>query len=275
MNKLKMATAGKIMRRLKNVDPSQREQRRGQPLRQARTVLVVDVGGTNVKVLATGQRLPHKIPSGPTMTARQMVQEVRQLAADWPYQAVSLGYPGAVTNGQPVAEPKNLGAGWVRFDFKKAFGCPVKIVNDAAMQALGSYEGGRMLFLGLGTGLGSAMITDGVLVPMELAHLRYRKGRTYEDYVGLRGLKRYGKKRWRRYVTDVVTALRSALLADYVVLGGGNAKKLGKLPKWARLGNNHHAFTGGFRLWENLWADERSACIVRRSEAEAKVRDGS
>lgn len=130
-----------------------------------------------------------------------------------------------------------------------------------------------MLFLGLGTGLGSAMITDGVLVPMELAHLRYRKGRTYEDYVGLRGLKRYGKKRWRRYVTDVVTALRAALLADYVVLGGGNAKKLGKLPKWVRLGNNHHAFTGGFRLWENVWADERSACIVRKSGA--KVRDGS
>lgn len=261
------------MQRSKHVDPTQRDKRRDQTLQRANTVLVVDIGGTNVKVLATGQRTPRKIPSGPTMTAQRMVQEVRQLATDWPYDVVSLGFPGAVTNGQPVAEPKNLNTGWVRFDFKKAFGCSVKIINDAAMQALGSYEGGRMLFLGLGTGLGSAMITDGVLVPMELAHLRYRKGRTYEDYVGLRGLKRYGKKRWRRYVTDVVTALRAALLADYVVLGGGNAKKLGKLPKWVRLGNNHHAFTGGFRLWENVWADERSACIVRKSEA--KVRDGS
>lgn len=266
-------TIGTIMQRSKHVDPTQREKRRDQTLQRANTVLVVDIGGTNVKILATGQRTPRKIPSGPTMTAQRMVQEVRQLAADWPYDVVSLGFPGAVTNGQPVAEPKNLNPGWVRFDFKKAFGCSVKIINDAAMQALGSYEGGRMLFLGLGTGLGSAMITDGVLVPMELAHLRYRKGRTYEDYVGLRGLKRYGKKRWRRYVTDVVTALRAALLADYVVLGGGNAKKLGKLPKWVRLGNNHHAFTGGFRLWENVWADERSACIVRKSGA--KVRDGS
>lgn len=180
--------------------------------------------------------------------------------------------PGVLKNAidwasRPADEPKNLSDGWVRFDFEKAFGCPVKVINDAAMQALGSYEGGRMLFLGLGTGLGSALITDGVLVPMELAHLRYRKGRTYEDYVGLRGLKRYGKRNWRRYVAEVVTALRDALQADYVVLGGGNATKLKRLPEGARLGDNKHAFTGGFRLWEESWQDERPACIVRRSPA--------
>ena len=229
-------------------------------------VLVVDVGGTNVKILATGKRAPRKVPSGSAMTAGTMVETVRQLAADWPYEAVSLGYPGAVLDGRPVAEPKNLGAGWVGFDFEKAFTCPVKVINDAAMQALGSYEGRRMLFLGLGTGLGSALITDGVLVPMELAHLLYRKGRTYEDYVGLRGLKQYGKKKWRRYVGDVVAALREAFLADYVVLGGGNAKKLARLPAWARLGDNSLAFLGGFRLWEEAWKDERPACVVRRPE---------
>ena len=240
----------------------------GRRQRRLRKVLVVDVGGTNVKVLATGKRAPRKVRSGPTMTPPQMVQEVQQLAADWSYEAISLGYPGAVLNGRPTAEPKNLAAGWVGCDFEKLFKCPVKVINDAAMQALGSYEGGRMLFLGLGTGLGSALITDGVLVPMELAHLRYRKGRTYEDYVGLRGLKRYGKKKWRRYVLDVVAALRAALQADYVVLGGGNAKKLEHLPKGARLGNNTHAFTGGFRLWEEAWKDERPACVVRSGRLE-------
>jgi polyphosphate glucokinase len=203
----------------------------GKTSRRPLKVLVIDVGGTNVKVLASGKRAPRKVPSGPTMTARNMVKEVRRLAADWSYDVIALGYPGAVRAGQPTAEPKNLGDGWIGFDFEKAFGRPVKVINDAAMQALGSYEGGRMLFLGLGTGLGSALITDGVLVPMELAHLWYRKGRTYEDYVGLRGLKRFGKKRWRRYVADVVTALKSALQADYVVLGGGNAKRLKRLRK--------------------------------------------
>ena len=233
-------------------------------------VLVVDVGGTNLKVLATGKRVPRKIPSGPNMTARQMVQEVQRLAADWPYEVVSLGYPGPVLNGRPSAEPKNLGDGWVGFDFEKAFGCPVKVINDAAMQAIGSYERGRMLFLGFGTGLGSALITDGVLVPMELAHLRYRKGRTYEDYVGLRGLKRYGKKKWRQHVADVVAALRHAFQADYVVLGGGNVRKLKHLPDAAQLGQNRNAFIGGFRLWEEAWNDERPACLVRRDQAEAK-----
>jgi hypothetical protein len=224
----------------------------------------VDVGGTNVKILATGQRTPRKIPSGSTMTPRKMVQEVRRVAGEWVFDVVSLGYPGAVSQSRPAAEPKNLAAGWVAFDYEKAFGHPVKIINDAAMQALGSYEGGRMLFLGLGTGLGSALITDGVLVPLELAHLRYRKGRTYEDYVGLRGLEKYGKKKWRQHVDEVVTALSRAFLADYVVLGGGNAKKLKVLPKEARLGDNAQAFVGGFRLWDEAWRDERSACVVRQ-----------
>jgi polyphosphate glucokinase len=230
-------------------------------------VLVVDVGGTNVKILATGKHKPRKEKSGPGMTARQMAKVVRRLTTDWPYDVVSLGYPGPVRRGRPAAEPKNLSNGWVGFDFAQAFGCPVKVINDAAMQALGSYEGGRMLFLGLGTGLGSALITDGVLVPMELAHLRYRKGRTYEDYVGLGGLKRYGEDKWRRYVAEVVAALRDALQADYVVLGGGNARKLKRLPKGVRLGDNKHAFIGGFRLWEEVWQDERPACIVRRGRA--------
>src|SRR5262252_9129994 len=189
-------------------------------------VLAVDVGGTHVKILAAGQETPLRFVSGPAMTPEKMVSGVKELAANWDYDVVSIGYPGPVLHGRILHEPHNLSPGWVKFDFEKAFGCPVKVINDAAMQALGSYEGGRMLFLGLGTGLGSALITDGVLVPMECAHLLYRKGRTYEDYVGLRGLKRYGKKKWRRYVADVVAALRLALQADYVVLGGGNAKKL-------------------------------------------------
>lgn len=212
-------------------------------------ILVIDVGGSNVKVLVSGQRTPRKVPSGPAMTAPRMVQAVKQLTKDWEYEAVSIGYPGPVLHGRPVAEPKNLGGGWMGFDFRKTFGCPVRVINDAAMQALGSYEGGRMLFLGLGTGLGSALVIDGRLEPMELAHLPYKKGRTYEDYVGLRGLKRFGKKKWRRHVAKVIKSLSKALQADYVVLGGGNAKKLKKLPKGAQLGNNSHAFIGGFRLW--------------------------
>lgn len=230
-------------------------------------VLVIDVGGTNVKVLATGHATPRRIPSGPAMTAGNMVEAVKKATADWVYDAVAIGYPGPVRDGHPVAEPKNLGRGWVKFSFRRAFGVPVKVVNDAAMQALGSYEGGRMLFLGLGTGLGSALVTDGVLVPMELAHLRYRKGHTYEDYVGLRGLKRHGKKKWRRYVLDVVSGLRDALQPDYVVLGGGNAKRVGALPKRTRLGDNRHAFVGGFRLWEEAWKDERPTCVVQKGRA--------
>ncbi len=213
-------------------------------------ILVVDVGGTHVKLLASGQKEPVNIDSGPKMTAAKMVKAVRKVTAGWDYSGVSIGYPGPVIHGHPLSEPHNLGRGWVGFDFKKAFGRPVKILNDAAMQALGIYKSGRMLFLGLGTGLGSAMIVDGVLEPMEVAHLPYKKGRTFEDYLGLRGLQRLGKKRWRRHVAKVVEELKNALEADYVVLGGGNAKLLKKLPPGSRLGDNSTAFTGGFRLWE-------------------------
>ena len=213
-------------------------------------VLVVDVGGTSVKILASGQRTVRKFRSGPELTAKQMAAGVVNAAKGWTYDAVSIGYPGPVSRGTPLAEPNNLGAGWVGFDFEKAFGCSVKVINDAAMQALGSYEGGRMLFLGLGTGLGSALIADQVIMPMELAHLPYKKGRTFEDYVGRRGLERLGNKKWRQAVDDVVSRLRAALVADYVVLGGGNARKLTQLPEGARLGDNAHAFIGGRRLWE-------------------------
>jgi polyphosphate glucokinase len=214
-------------------------------------VLVIDVGGTHVKVLATDRKAQRQVESGPTMTAEHMVTAVTQLVPDWPYEAVSIGYPGPVVHDRPLHDPRNLGPGWVGFDFRGAFGCPVKLINDAAMQALGSYKGGRMLFLGLGTGLGSAMVVDGLVEPMELAHLPYRKGRTYEDYVGLRGLKRLGKKRWSHHVTVVVELLQAALEPDEVVIGGGNAKKLAELPPGCRLGDNANAFTGGFRLWQD------------------------
>jgi predicted NBD/HSP70 family sugar kinase len=188
------------------------------------------------------------------MTARAMVEAVKRLAPDWRYDVASIGYPGVVVHGRPIAEPHNLGAGWVGFDYDRAFGRPVRIVNDAAMQALGSYRRGRMLFLGLGTGLGSAMIIDGVLEPMELAHLPYKKGRTFEDYVGVRGLERLGTKRWRRHVADVAERLRAALEADEVVIGGGNAGRLKRLPDGVRRGSNRNAFIGGFRLWDARWA---------------------
>jgi predicted NBD/HSP70 family sugar kinase len=226
--------------------------------RPAMNVLVLDVGGTNVKILGSGNSgapqsevpaEPRKLPSGPTMTPEPMVSGVKDLARDWSYDAVSIGYPGVVTRGRIVAEPYNLAPGWIDFDFEKAFGCPVKILNDAAMQALGSYQGGLMLFLGLGTGLGSALIADGVIVPMELAHMAYRKA-TYEDYLGVRGLKRLGKKKWKRHIEFVVAQLTAALHPDDVVLGGGNVKKLKKLPSGCRAGNNANAFLGGFRLWD-------------------------
>ena len=222
--------------------------------RARRSVLVIDVGGTHVKVLASGRRTPRQIASGPTLTARSMVDDVKQCAADWRYDVVSIGYPGVCVHGRPVAEPRNLGPGWVGFDYERAFGHPVRLVNDAALQALGSYRRGRLLFLGLGTGLGSAMIADGVITPMELAHLPYKKGRTYEDYVGLRGLERLGRKRWRRCVADVVERLSAALEADDVVIGGGNAKRLKRPPDGARLVTNRNAFVGGFRLWDARWA---------------------
>jgi polyphosphate glucokinase len=213
-------------------------------------ILVIDVGGTHVKVRATGQGAERKIPSGLDMTASKMAREAKRLVADWDYDLVSIGYPGTVVHGRPLHEPHNLAGGWVGFDFGKAFGRPVRVINDAAMQALGSYKGGRMLFLGLGTGLGSAMVVDGDLEPMELAHLPYKNGRTYEEYVGAGAIKRLGKKQWRRCVTDVVKRLQDALGAEYVVLGGGNAKKVKKLPPAARLGDNRNAFLGGVRLWK-------------------------
>src|SRR5271167_2480606 len=212
-------------------------------------VLAVDVGGTNVKILATGQKEPRKFPSGPTLTANQMVTEAKKLAADWNYNVVSIGYPGPVMHGHPVSDPHNLAPGWVGFDFEKAFGCPVKVINDAAMQALGSYKGGQMLFLGLGTGLGSTMIIDGEVQPMELAHLPYKKA-TFEDYVGVRALERVGKKKWRKNVEEVIAALVAALEPEDVVLGGGNVKVLKELPEGCRAGNNANAFLGGFRMWQ-------------------------
>jgi len=213
-------------------------------------VLVIDLGGTHVKLLATGQKDPRKSLSGPTLTPRQMVRVVKKSVRDWKFNCVSLGFPAPIINQCPLREPQNLGGGWMGFDFHKAFGCPIKIINDAAMQALGSYEGGSMLFLGLGTGLGAAMIVDGMLQPMELAHLIYKNDKTYEDYLGLRGLERLGKRKWRKHVATVTKKLKIALRADYVVLGGGNSKKLKKLPPGARLGNNANAFLGGFRMWQ-------------------------
>ena len=211
-------------------------------------VLVVDVGGTHVKILATSQREPRRFASGPGLTAKRMVAGVRKLAADWKYDVVSIGYPGPVLRNRPVAEPPNLGRGWVGFDFAAAFRRPVRLVNDAAMQALGSYRGGKMLFLGLGTGLGSTLIVDGIVEPMELGHLPYKKA-TYEDYVGLRGLEKHGKKKWRRHVADVVRRLAAALEPEDVVLGGGNVANLKDLPAGCRAGDNANAFVGGFRLW--------------------------
>ncbi len=216
-----------------------------------RRVLVLDVGGTHVKFLVTGATEKRRVDSGPKMTPRRMVREVmRACGGDWKFDAVSIGYPGPVRRGRPATDPPHLGPGWTRFDFAKAFGKPVRIVNDAAMQALGSYDGGRMLFLGLGTGLGSAMVVDGVLIDLELAHLPYRKGRSFEDDVGVAAVEKFGEKKWRKIVADVVARLAAALLPDYVVIGGGNVRLLKKLPPGARRGDNANAFKGGFALWE-------------------------
>lgn len=213
-------------------------------------MLVVDIGGSKVKILATGQHTSRWFPSGPTLKPKHMVSQVKKLAAGWKFDVVSIGYPGPVRRHRPIAEPHNLGTGWSGFDFEKAFGCPARVVNDAAMQALGSYKHGTMLFLGLGTGLGSALVAKGVLVPMELAHLPYKRHRTFEDYVGQRGLKRLGQKKWQLQVADVVARLSAALQPDDVVLGGGNVKKLKELPPNCRAGDNTKAFIGGFRLWK-------------------------
>lgn len=213
-------------------------------------VLAIDIGGTNVKFLATGQSEARRFPSGRTLTADRMVAKVKEMTSDWNYDVVAIGYPGLVLKGCIAKEPNNLAPGWIGFDFESAFGCPVKLINDAAMQALGSYQGGTMLFLGLGTGLGSAMVVQGVVVPMELGQLVVMKNRTFSDYLGKGGLARWGKKKWLKHVEGTVTRFISALELDDVVIGGGNAKKLKQLPTGCRAGSNANAFLGGFRLWE-------------------------
>jgi polyphosphate glucokinase len=221
-------------------------------------ILVIDVGGTEVKILATGQESHRQFASSSSLTAKQMVAAVLKTAAGWKYEAISIGYPGPVLRDRAVADPHNLGSGWVGFDFQAAFGCPTKVLNDAAMQALGSYRGGKMLFLGLGTGLGSAMVADGILEPMELGHLPY-KDATFEDYVGIRGFERFGKEKWREFVNDVVSRLIAALEPDDVVLGGGNVNNLSSLPAGCRAGDNANTFIGGFRIWEQT--GERMFCV--------------
>ena len=212
-------------------------------------VLVIDIGGTHVKVASSDHLVPLKIVSGPTLTAEQMTTQVLELTAEWTYDAITIGFPGPVIKDRPGAEPHNLGQGWIDYDFQKAFPKPVRFLNDAAMQALGGYTGGKMLFLGTGTGLGSALIDDGHILPLELAHLPYKKKKTYEEYIGLAGLERRGKKRWRKSVTDVVNRLRAAFVADSVLLGGGNAKMVKKLPEATVIGANSNAITGGIALW--------------------------
>jgi polyphosphate glucokinase len=218
-------------------------------LKSRQTVLVIDVGGSRVKVMTSTERVRRAFASGPGLSAKVMVRKVKALTKDWSYDVVAIGYPGPVANNRPLSEPHNLGQGWGGFNFEKAFGRPTKVVNDALMQAIGSYQGGRMLFLGLGTGLGSAMIVDGILEPMELAHLPYKHGKTFEQYVGAAALKRVGRKKWQRAVDDLIKRLLAALEPDYIMLGGGNAGKTGKLPRKVRLGANTNAFEGGFRLW--------------------------
>ena len=225
-------------------------------------MLVVDIGGTHVKILVTGQKQSREFPSGPKLTPKQMVAGVKKAANDWRYDSVSIGYPGVVINNRPLADPWNLGSGWSGYNFEKEFKCPVKVVNDAAMQALGSYKSGKMLFLGLGTGLGSAIVVDGIVEPMELGHLPYRK-RTFEDYVGVAGRKRLGQKKWEQAVKDVVARLIAALEPEDVVLGGGNVNNLRSMPPGCRAGDNANAFVGGFRLWQKTKRGSHS--ISRRS----------
>ena len=234
-------------------------------------VLVIDVGGTHVKVLASGEKAERKLVSGPDLTPAKMVGGVKAITSDWKYDAVSIGYPGPVLRDKPVAEPHNLASGWVGFDFEQAFGHPVKLIDDAAMQALGSYHKGTMLFLGLGTGLGSAMIANGFIEPMELSHLPYKKA-TYEDYVGQRGLEHAGKKKWRKYVEDVVARLKMALQPDDVVIGGGNVRLLKELPPGCRVGDNANAFAGGFRLWEEAKATPAQKKIHRGRKVVRKTK---
>ena len=232
-------------------------------------VLVIDVGGTNVKLLLSGEETPRKFESGPNLTPEEMVKNAKRIASDWSYDAVSIGYPGPVMHNRPLMDPYNLGKGWVGFKFRPAFGCPVKVMNDAAMQALGSYRKGKMLFLGLGTGLGTALVVDGIVEPMELGHLPYKKG-TYEDYVGKRSLEKRGRKKWQKHVFDVVEKMTKALEPDEVVLGGGNVKKLKKLPPLCRAGNNLNAFAGGFRLWHAEGSENNSQAKQPRESSKTR-----
>lgn len=212
-------------------------------------VLVIDIGGTHIKLASTDHMVPLKIVSGPEMTAEMMAKQVMEACDGWEYDAITIGFPGPVEHDRPLAEPHNLGSGWTEFPYHSTFRRPLRFINDAAMQALGGYKGGKMLFLGIGTGLGTALISDGTVVPLELAHLPYRNNRTYEEYVGLAGLERRGKKRWRASVLDVIARLRGAFVVDYVVLGGGNAKLIKTLPKDVILGANSNAIAGGIALW--------------------------
>jgi polyphosphate glucokinase len=228
-------------------------------------ILVIDVGGSRIKFRMGARGAIRRFVSGPDMTAAGMARQVRKLARDLPYQAVSIGYPGLVLRGRIAADPFNLGPGWVGYDFEKALGRPVRVINDATMQALGSYEGGRMLFLGLGTGLGATLILDGTVEPMEIGHMPYKRGHTFEDYAGERGRKRLGNRKWRKSVAEVVARLKEVLEADYVVLGGGNAARLKELPEGARLGDNLNAFKGGLHLWRG--DDPLAVSIAHRQRA--------
>ncbi len=225
------------------------------------TVLAIDLGGSHVKVhLSTGGE-KRAVVSGPDMSPDKMVKAVREMAEGWNYDVIGMGYPGPVSDNKPSLDPHNLAAGWKGYDFEKAFGKPLKLVNDALMQAIGSYEGGRMLFLGLGTGLGAAMVADSVCLPMELAHLPYRKKKTFEDYVGLRGLEADGKAKWRKSVADVAERLWAALQPDYIVIGGGNVDKIKDMPENCRRGDNENAFKGGFRIWQDSALKLRSSLV--------------
>ena len=236
-------------------------------------ILVIDIGGTNIKVASSDTPVPIKIPSGPNMTAEQMTKDVLAATKSWDFDCISIGYPGPVVHDRPLAEPHNLAPGWIDFPYQKTFGKPLRFINDAAMQALGGYKGGRMLFLGIGTGLGSAMIFDGVVIPLELAHLPYRKDRTYEDYVGLRGLERRGVERWRKSVLDVIERLRAALVCDSVLLGGGNAKLMENLPTYVTLGTNGNAIDGGIKLWQDV-SDPTTATNRELAKAPKPAKSG-
>lgn len=236
-------------------------------LANMKNVLVIDIGGTHVKVASTTERVPLKIPSGASMTAADMAEQVLLGTRGWKYDHISIGYPGPVAHDHPLAEPHNLAKGWIDFPYQKVFNKPIRFVNDAAMQALGGYKGGRMLFIGVGTGLGSAMVFDGVVIPLELAHLPYRKGRTYEEYLGKAGLDLRGKKKWRKSVLDVVDRLKNGLICEYVLLGGGNAKLMKDLPPHVIVGANSNAIDGGIRLWqeaEELKGPAEAKPVLRR-----------